>query len=182
MKVENTTYEKKANDFLTKTGVKLEIKYVKHDFYFPSDKEKRDIYEFTLSKSNRKYSGFFGNSLYNSGFYYTKGKQKINLPHELLKESQSKIVLYIKFKLCDYDFLNNGTSDIIHFPKAPTAYDILACLTKYDCESFENFCSEYGYDTDSRTAEKNYKNVCKEYAGVQSLWNDAEIEELSEIQ
>ena len=55
MTEENTTYEKKANDFLTKTGVKLEIKYVKHDFYFPSDKEKRDIYEFTLSKGNRKY-------------------------------------------------------------------------------------------------------------------------------
>jgi hypothetical protein len=26
-------YEKQASDFLEKTGAKLEVKYVKHDFY-----------------------------------------------------------------------------------------------------------------------------------------------------
>ena len=54
--------------------------------------------------------------------------------------------------------------------KEPTLYDILACLTKYDPESFENFCSEYGYDSDSRTAERTYKAVCKEFAGVDRLF------------
>ena len=64
----------------------------------------------------------------------------------------------------------------------PNAYDILACLTKYDVGSFEDFCSEFGYDTDSRTAEKTYKTVLKEYKMVAELWNDAEIKKLSEIQ
>jgi len=63
----------------------------------------------------------------------------------------------------------------------PTPYDVLACLTKYEVGTFENFCSEFGYDEDSRKAFKTYKAVLKEYAGVQRIWDDNEIEELQEI-
>jgi hypothetical protein len=63
---------------------------------------------------------------------------------------------------------------------APTAYDVLACLTTYDPGTFENFCSDFGYDEDSRKAEKVYKAVCKEWAGVERLFGDV-IEELAEI-
>ena len=63
----------------------------------------------------------------------------------------------------------------------PTMYDVLACITKYDPYSFENFCSEFGYDTDSRTAEKTYKAVCREWKGVERLFSDI-LEELQEIQ
>jgi hypothetical protein len=62
----------------------------------------------------------------------------------------------------------------------PSMYDILACLTKYDVGSFEDFCSEFGYDTDSRTAERTYKAVLKEWAGVERLFSDI-LEELQEI-
>jgi len=62
----------------------------------------------------------------------------------------------------------------------PTAYDILACLTKYDPETFENFCANYGYDTDSRKAEKVYKAVLKEWEGVNRLFSDV-LEQLAEI-
>lgn len=65
--------------------------------------------------------------------------------------------------------------------KEPTAYDILACLTKYDPYSFEDFCAEYGYDVDSRKAYNTYLAVQKEYNNVQRLFNDV-IEELAEIQ
>ena len=63
----------------------------------------------------------------------------------------------------------------------PTSYDILACLTKSDPESFENFCNEYGYDFDSRTAEKTYNAVKKEWLNVCRIWNEEEIEELQNI-
>jgi len=63
----------------------------------------------------------------------------------------------------------------------PSMYDVLACLTKYDPGSFENFCSEYGYDTDSRKAEKTYKAVCKEFAAIERLFWDI-LDELQEIQ
>jgi hypothetical protein len=64
----------------------------------------------------------------------------------------------------------------------PTMYDILACMTKYDPEDFENFCANYGYDTDSRSAERIYKNVCKEWEAMQRLFPEPEVlEEMNEI-
>lgn len=65
--------------------------------------------------------------------------------------------------------------------KEPTTYDILSCLTKYDPETFEDFCSEFGYDTDSRSAKKIYKAVVKEYDNMCKLFNDKEMEVLREI-
>jgi hypothetical protein len=64
--------------------------------------------------------------------------------------------------------------------KEPRLYDVLACLQKYDVGSFEDFCGEFGYNDDSRTAERIYKAVCKEYDGVNRLFSDC-IEELQEI-
>jgi hypothetical protein len=64
----------------------------------------------------------------------------------------------------------------------PTAYDILSCIQKYDVGSFENFCGDFGYDEDSRTAERVYKAVRKEYAGVQRIFSEEEIDEMQEIQ
>lgn len=63
----------------------------------------------------------------------------------------------------------------------PTMYDVLTCLTKYDPYSFEDFCGDYGYDEDSRKAEKIYRAVVKEYKAVQRLFGDI-LEELQEIE
>ena len=63
---------------------------------------------------------------------------------------------------------------------APDMYSVLSCLTKYDPETFEDFCSSYGYDEDSRAAERTYKAVCKEYEAVERLFGDI-IAELAEI-
>ena len=65
--------------------------------------------------------------------------------------------------------------------KKPTMYDILACMTKYDPGSFENFCGEYGYDEDSRSEEKTYKAVCKEWDAVNRMFSSEALEEMSEI-
>lgn len=63
----------------------------------------------------------------------------------------------------------------------PAMYDILTCLTKYNPETFENFCSEYGYNTDSINAQKTYKAVKREFNGVNRLFSDI-LEQLQEIQ
>lgn len=62
----------------------------------------------------------------------------------------------------------------------PTMYDVLTCLTKNDPGSFENFCGDFGYDEDSRTAEKIYKSVCKEWEGIERLFADV-LKQLQEI-
>lgn len=64
----------------------------------------------------------------------------------------------------------------------PSAYDVLACIQKYDVGSFPNFCGDFGYDEDSRKAYKTYLAVCKEWHNVRSFFTDAEIEQLQEIQ
>ena len=64
--------------------------------------------------------------------------------------------------------------------KTPTIYDVLSCMQKYDIGTFEDFCREFGYDTDSRRAERTYKAVCKEWKAVERLFGDC-LDELREI-
>ena len=177
-----TDYQKQAEDFLSKTGATLEIKFLKHGYHFADDNEERDIYECTLSRGSRQYKFNFGQSLVNSGFYYTMGRQKINIDRKYLQPEHSKNLIHHIRKDSGYAFMNNGKSDVIHYPKEPTAYDILACLQKYDVGSFEDFCSDFGYDTDSRKAEKIYISVVHEYTQLCTLFTDSEMQEMQEIQ
>ena len=66
----------------------------------------------------------------------------------------------------------------------PTEYDIVSCLTKSDPGTFEDFCSEFGYDTDSRQAEKTYKAVKREWEKVARVFGaDSEcLEDLCNVE
>jgi hypothetical protein len=64
---------------------------------------------------------------------------------------------------------------------APTAYDVLACMSKNDPGTFEDFCGEYGYDTDSRKNERTYKSVLREWREVERFFSTDEIEAMQEI-
>jgi hypothetical protein len=63
----------------------------------------------------------------------------------------------------------------------PTLYDVLTCLQKYDVGTFEDFCGMFGYDNDSRTAEKTYKAVVKEFKAMERLFDSEELEVLQLI-
>ena len=62
----------------------------------------------------------------------------------------------------------------------PNPYDILCCLVKSDPIDFENFCYEYGYDTESRKAYSIYEAVVKQWKQVEGMFGDC-LEELQEI-
>ena len=179
--METNVYQKQALDFLEKTGTKMEIKFLKTGYHFADDKKKdvqRDIYAVTIMRESRKIYFEFGNSIYNSGFYVTIGKNKYPIERKYLEKSNTEIERYIKNTIkFDYIF----KLDSIHYPKAPNEYDILACLQKYDVGTFEDFCSDFGYDEDSITANKTYQAVCNEFKDVQTIWTDEEIELLQEI-
>lgn len=66
--------------------------------------------------------------------------------------------------------------------KRPSAYDLLACLAKYDPDTFENFCEDFGYDTDSRKGLETYLAVQEEWNKVRRFFSTTELEELQEIQ
>ena len=58
-----TEYEKQAQDFLASTGTELTVEYSHYGKYFPSDKESRAVFEFTLRRAGKEYIGTFGQSI-----------------------------------------------------------------------------------------------------------------------
>lgn len=63
----------------------------------------------------------------------------------------------------------------------PTSYDVLACITKQDLGTFAQFCSDYGYDEDSRRAERTWDAVREEWEHVRAFFHADEFDELNEI-
>ena len=60
----------------------------------------------------------------------------------------------------------------------PTAADVLNCLTSdasgyENARSFEEWASEYGYDTDSRKAEKIYRQVKEQTEQLRTFLGDS---------
>ena len=68
--------------------------------------------------------------------------------------------------------------------KLPSLYSILACISG-DCncpETFDDFCSEYGYDTDSRRAYATWERCLAFSKELRAFFTEEEIEALQEIQ
>ena len=65
--------------------------------------------------------------------------------------------------------------------KYPRAYDMLACIEKNDPGTFEDFCGDFGYDSDSRKAFDVYLAVQDEARKVSRFFTAEEMEELREI-
>ena len=177
MKKELSKYDIQANEFLEKTNTEIKIVFKEYAKYFHTDKEPRDIYNITLIRGNRKYTFTFGNSLHNSGFYVQIGNIKHMLPRD---KTDSKYLNYFIKNNINSNYIEK--KDKIHYPVPPSPYDILSCLEKYEYESFDDFCDEYAYDPDSRSAERIY-NACREqYLQLCSLYSEEEMEMLRDIQ
>lgn len=73
--------------------------------------------------------------------------------------------------------------------KTPSAYDVLACLCKSACGTYEDFCEDMGLPMyDDETGERNmvsysmYTGACHEYAELKTFFTrPGEWEELEEI-
>lgn len=163
---------------LVKESFNLEFKadFLENGLHFQGDKEPRDIYNITLKRGQRKYSFKFGQSINNSGFYAKQGRCITQIDRKYL---ESKTLYFEIRKLSGMAF--NPNCDTIVKPIAPTLYDVLACLQKYEVGTLEDFCSDFGYDNDSRTAKKTYKAVVKEYDKMCSLFSSEELEVLQYI-
>jgi len=61
-------YNIQAQEFLDTYKLKLSLEFQGFRKYFPSDKEKRNVYEFTLTNTitKKEYTGTYGDSIYNS--------------------------------------------------------------------------------------------------------------------
>ncbi len=181
-------YYKQAEDFLKATKTTINIKFDSYRKYFPQDKEKRDVYNVTLKRGNREYTFTFGNSLINSGCQIIGFKDRTvktiiteDYFKYLEKAKKYKKSLRQIFNLHNLNSYSISSSREIKPPKEPRPYDVLACLDVLYDDSFEDFCSNFGYDTDSITGEKIY-NACLEQSNqLKILFNDKELEKLAEI-
>lgn len=106
-----------------------------------------------------------------NSFHFSGDTEKRNIYEITLKRGEREY----KFKFGD------SIANTENLKKSVSAYSVLSCLTKNEVGDFNNFCDDFGYDTDSRTAEKTYKAVLEEWNNVKMLFTDAEIEKLQEI-
>ena len=84
------------------------------------------------------------------------------------------------------DSINNTEKNAKRFKRVkPTAYDILACLSVNEFDSFDDFCQEFGYEYSSereqQEIQKIYYALLDESENIQGLWTSEELEELHEI-
>lgn len=157
-----TDYQKQADDFLKSCGATLTARFLFSGPYFPDDKDQRDVYEITITRKDRKPWVFkFGQSIAHS---QSGVEKELAILDRKGFPSWSKKALEAKRK-----------------KQPPTAYDVLACIEKHDVGTFDDFCAEFGYDTDSRKAETLYFAVQKEGKECQRMFGDV-LEALQEIQ
>lgn len=149
-------YIKQATDFLQKTHAKMKIEYVGLAVNKEwKEKEKRCLYEITLTSPRGSMTFDFWDSIRNT-----------------------------KIRTMPFDSYNvQANKELAAKKKAavPSVYDVLACLQKCDPGTFKDFCSDYGYDEDSRAAERIYFAVQKEYTQLARLFTPEQMEELTEI-
>lgn len=163
---EKQDYEKQATEFLSKHGITFEV--VPIDTNCPTwcedDKHIHGYhYRVTFSRDKRKPMIV---DFWNSYQDATRELQKIDLCTGKYGLADKYRGLRIKRRL--------------ESTPLPTAYDILACITHSDPGTFEDFCGDFGYDTDGRKALETYIAVQKECSDVQRMFGDC-LDELAEI-
>lgn len=180
MTVELSEYEKQAIEVLEKLGATVTTEFLRLGKHFQDDKEDRLIYKFTVTKGTRSYSGEYGGSLYSTEEAIKKAidwlSKGVGIPlerngREILHKLRNRLELPAVF---GFEFMKRCIPVL-------SAYNVIASLTKYDPGTFENFCADFGYDTDSRAAEKIYNAVKAEYQGLAMLFSDDELCLLSEV-
>ena len=165
-------YIKQATEFLQKTYAEMKIEYVGLAVNKEwKEKEKRCLYEITLTSPRGSMTFDFWDSI--------RDTEIKTMTLEVYAEKRYRRPL----SNLSYSEKNQAQKELAAEKKAavPSVYDVLACLTKYDPGTFADFCSEYGYDEDSRTAERVYFAVQKEYTQLARLFTPEQMEELAEI-
>lgn len=162
-------YRKQAVDFLAKANASIKIEFsgvaINREW---KEKEKRNFYDVTITTPLGSMNFDFWDSIHNTEI------------SQMSVEEWAR-----KHRLDTYLY-----SDRVRAQKQlkaakeeakPNEYDILACMTKYDPGTFEDFCCDFGYDEDSRTAERIYLAVIKEYKQLSRIFTAEQMEELQEI-
>lgn len=167
-----TDYTQMANDFLSKANAKIDITFIGRAINSDwGENALRNLYDVTITTRRGSMTVKFWDSLHNTQIT------------QMSVEDYAKSIFRMHYGCltsCERIQASKKLKAMQNEAK-PTAYDVLACLTKYDCGSFDNFCLEYGYSNDSIRALKTYLAYSKEYEALCRIFNAEQMEELREI-
>ena len=135
------------------------------------EKELRNLYAVTIATPRGSYTFDFWDSLHNTEIT------------QMTVEQYARKYFRMPYEDMTYSEQKKARAELASEQKEarPTCYVVLACLTKYEPSTFEEFCAEYGYDEDSRAAERIYIAVQKEFANLKRIFTLEQLEELQEI-
>lgn len=95
-------------------------------------------------------------------------------------EKEKRWIFKIQLKRNKKQFTFNFGQTIASGEKNPTMYDILSSLQKYDVQTLDEFCREFGYDMYEPKSKKVHHLVSKEFRNVERLFADI-LFEMQEI-
>ena len=174
-------YEQQANDVANEMGLTLTSRYLGHMKHFENDEQERAVFECTIEKNDESYTFNFGQSVVESysirkGNYGRKKLSMFDVPFKTKEYFKQALLEEVKV-------WTTGNEYLISLQKTkPSMYDILTCLQKYEVGDIEEFCQDFGYDSDSITANAVHKKVADEYRNMCRLFTQEELEKLSEVQ
>ena len=168
-------YKQKAQDFLDKCNAKMRIVFANKEInHLWDETEPRNKYHFYITTPIGKMDGYFWDSLRNTELTSTTYDQFAEATRRrsfdaVLPKDFPTIPQFIKMQQ----------------EARPSAYDILACLEKYDVGTIDDFVSEFGYEvrkwSDVRRIEDTYHAVVKQYHDLCRIFTPEQMEMLREI-
>jgi hypothetical protein len=156
-------YEQEAIDFCERWGIEIKADRLGTFPHFDEDDTPRDVYNVSIVTAKGAMTLKYGDSITN-----TEARQGNAQPMGYRKRmTQGELSGYQRKMQKKW--------------RKPSEYDILACITKYDPGTFNDFCSDFGYDNDSKKAEKTYFAIQEEWENVRRIFTEEQLEELQEI-
>ena len=144
------------------TEIKVSYRREGRKLYFEDDQNEREVLTVKVQRGSRKIQFTFGMSINDTDTLYSKGK---SIDPSTYRES-------IKYN----EAIERATAKIF----SGLLYSLLCCMgSDYRCEkSFADFCSEYGYDEDSRKAEKTHRLCLEQSAKLEKIFSEEEAQVL----
>lgn len=174
-------YEKQANDFLAAHGLEFRVVLVGDDCppFCEDARADRD-----MDKLNT-----FPRRTHVHGKHYRctfSGQGRGHLGVDFWNSYQDEAINWairhrFEYRYKEHYEMEKAALRVGRKIQTPTAYDVLACITKSDPGTFENFCGDFGCDMDSRRAEEVYHSVVREWQKTRKFFTSAELEELQAI-
>lgn len=139
--------------------VKVSYKSKGKGLYFDDDKEERETLIVKVTRETRTIQFSFGMSINDTAILYPRNFLMAHAGDRKDKQENEKEKARIF---------------------AGLLYSLLTCMRSehYCPKSFSDFCSEYGYDEDSRKAEKTHRACLEQSARLEKIFSEDEIQAL----